>query len=102
MTAPTINEQDKAQIKRILNIQVPVIAVIGETQMLLADVLKLAPGTVIEIGKGSREPLDLMVGDRQIGSGKAIRKGEYFGVQVTEIGGPEETIRRLTLRNPNF
>ena len=101
MSAAAVTEQEKAQIKRILSLQVPVIAVIGETRMRLGDVLKLAPGAVIELNKSSSEPLELLVGDRQIGLGRAIRKGEHFGLQITEIGRPEETIRKLVKKTHN-
>jgi len=82
-------------LERLLRIELPVIAVLAEKRIKLGDVLRLDVGSVIEFEKPARDPLDLMVNDRRVGRGQAVRAGENFGLRVTEIAGPRETIRKL-------
>ncbi len=94
MTSPAAGDKSKT-LERILQIEVPVIAVIGERRMKLGEVVGLKPGTVVQLEKPADEPLDLMVNDRRVGRGRAVRVGESCGIEITEIAAPRETIRNL-------
>jgi flagellar motor switch protein FliN len=93
MTSPATGKSQT--LKRLLRIEVPLIAVMGEKRMKLGEVLALKPGTVLELGKPADEPLELMVNDRRVGHGRAVRVGEAYGLEITEIGSPRDTIRNL-------
>ena len=54
--------------------------------MTLDEVLALAPGSLVEFEKSAEEKLEILVNDRQIGAGEAVKIGENFGVRVTRIG----------------
>ena len=92
---PASADARNEQVRHILSLRVPVIAVIGETRMKMAEVLALKPGTVIELGKPVTAPLDLLVNDRRIGCGRAVRVGDQFGMEIARIGPVEDTIRNL-------
>ena len=103
MAAPTHNATEKPgktgarDVKRILRLQVPVIAVLGQKRMKLGEVLGLNIGSIIQLDKPSEDLLDLMVNDQRVGRGETVRIGENFGLQVVEMGSVEETIRKLGL-----
>ena len=82
-------------IDQLLRIELPVIAVLAEKRMKLGEVVRLDVGSVIEFDKPSREPLELMVNDRRVGRGEAVKTGENFGVRVTSIAGARETLQKL-------
>jgi flagellar motor switch protein FliN/FliY len=82
-------------LQRLLRIDLAVIAVLAEKRMKLGEVVRLDVDSVIEFEKSAREPLELMVNDRRVGRGEAVKTGENFGVRVTSIADPRETIQKL-------
>lgn len=69
---------------------------LGRKSMKIAEVLRLGPGSVLELDKVSGEPLDIYVNNRLIARGEAVVIGERYGVRLTEVliseHGLEETL----------
>jgi flagellar motor switch protein FliN/FliY len=86
---------DRAEIKRILKIEVPVIVRLAEKRMPMREVLNMSIGSIIEFEKPAEDVLDLMINNRKIGSGEAVKIGEKFGLKITEVGSISETIEKL-------
>ena len=84
-----------ADVKSLLALEVPVIVVLGERPMKLSDVLRFTPGTIIELPKNAAAALALLVNNKQIGSGQAVKVGENFGIQLASIGDVESRVRAL-------
>jgi len=82
-------------LKRILQLEVPIIVRLAERMMPLADILALTAGTVIEFEKDADEELELMINNKCIGKGVAVKVGENFGLRVTYIGPVAETIKAM-------
>ncbi|MEX2673497.1 MAG: FliM/FliN family flagellar motor switch protein [Phycisphaeraceae bacterium] len=82
-------------IKSILKLRVPVIVRIGAKRMPLEDVLALSPGAIIELPKPAERPLDLMVNNKVIGLGDAVKIGENFGLRVLKIGDASARVQAL-------
>ncbi len=70
----------------IHQLEVPLIVRLGQRQMTVADVVGLAPGVIIEIPKNADEELDLMINDKHVGYGRAVKVGENFGLRITFMG----------------
>ncbi|MEX2218673.1 MAG: FliM/FliN family flagellar motor C-terminal domain-containing protein, partial [Phycisphaerales bacterium] len=58
-----------------LRLEVPVIVRLGERVMTVGEVIGLAPGAIIELPKTSEAELDLLVNNKQIGTGTAVKEG---------------------------
>jgi len=86
---------DAGVLGRVLDINLPLSVVVAEKEMKVEDVLAFAPGTVLEFEKASDSFLDLLVNDKLLAQGEAVRTGEQFGIRIVNIGVPEETIRML-------
>lgn len=84
-----------ADIKAILQLEVPIIVQIAERDMTVQEVTSLVPGAIIELPKLSDEELDLMVNNVGIGAGTAVKVGENYGIKVTFIGDLKERIDAL-------
>jgi len=54
--------------------------------MTVSQVMRLAPGTIMELPKSSEAKLDLLANNKVIGRGNAVKVGENFGLEITEIG----------------
>ena len=81
-----------SKINAILELEVPVIVLLGERQMRLSEILSLTPGAIIELTKDAEDPLELMVNNKQIGTGSAVKVGENFGIRVTQVGDLKDRI----------
>ncbi len=76
---------------RILKLEVPVIVQLGEKEMTLSQVMRLSPGSIIELPKSADEKLELLVNNKIIGRGDAVKVGENFGIEITERGTEPST-----------
>ncbi len=83
------------ELRRILQLEVPVIVQLADRYMEMADVLALNVGSVIEFDRKFDAELELVVSDRQVGLGHAVKVGENFGLRITRIGTIYNTIRAL-------
>lgn len=83
------------ELRRILQLQVPVIVKLAERKLTLAEVMRLGPGAIIEFFKSSDEPLELLINNKVIGLGEAVKVGENFGLKITQVGDVKEVIRSM-------
>ena len=75
-------------LRQMLTLEVPVIVRVGTTRLNVAEITALAPGSIIEIDKPADEELDLLINNRHLGFGVAVKVGENFGVELTYLGDP--------------
>ncbi len=81
---------EKTDIQSILKLRVPVIVRLGHRGLSTGEVLELGPGSILELPKSFDEPLDLMINNKMVGRGNAVKIGENFGLRITEVGDAEE------------
>jgi flagellar motor switch protein FliN/FliY len=84
-----------SELRRILRLSVPVIVKLAERKLTLAEVMRLGPGAIVEFSKASDEPLELLINNKSIGLGDAVKVGENFGLKINQIGDVKEVIRSL-------
>ena len=68
-----------------MDVPVAVTVELGRRNVRIAEVLRLGPGSVLELDKASGEPLDLYVNNRLIARGEAVVIGERYGIRLTEV-----------------
>ncbi len=83
-------------LRRILDLEVPVIVKLAERTMPLSEILNLTSGAIIEFEKASDGALELMINNTCIGVGEAVKVSENFGLRVTQIGTMRERIAALS------
>lgn len=69
----------------VLDVPVEVTIELGRRSMRIADVLRLGPGSTLELDKVSGDPLDIYVNNQLIARGEAVVIGERYGVRLTEV-----------------
>ena len=82
-------------LARILRLEVPLIVQIAERRMPLSEVTALTHGSIIELPKQIDEELDVLVNNSRIGSGRAVKVGENFGVRMTQVGAVTDRVAAL-------
>ncbi len=84
-----------ADIKAILQLEVPLIVQIAVRMMTVEAVASLAPGAIIELPKPAHDELELLVNNKPIGAGTAVKVGENYGLRVTYVGDLQERIAAM-------
>lgn len=69
----------------VMDVPVEVTVELGRRRVKIGEVLRLGPGSVLELSKSNGEPLDIYVNDRLIARGEAVVVGERYGVRLTEV-----------------
>ncbi len=82
-------------LRRILDLQLPVTVSFGATRRPLAEVLKYGPGSLIELDKLADEPVVLKVNDKILAWGKVVDVDGYYGVEITRIVDRADRIASL-------
>lgn len=80
---------------RIRQLEVPLIVQIAVRPMALSEVTALTHGSIIELPKQIDEELDVLVNNSRIGSGRAVKVGENFGVRMTQVGAVTDRVAAL-------
>src|SRR6185437_4928546 len=76
----------------LLDIPLEVTVEIGRTRLTLQELLRLTPGSVIELAKGTDERLDVLVNGKPVARGEAVMVNDKFGLRLTDVISPSERI----------
>ena len=79
----------------ILDVPVVLSLEVGRTRIPIRNLLQLNQGSVVELGRGAGEPLDVFVNGTLIAHGEVVVVNDRFGVRLTDVVSPSERIRRL-------
>lgn len=77
----------------VLDVPVELTVELGRKSAKIGDILRLGPGSVLELSKANGEPLDIYVNNRLVAQGEAVVVGERYGVRLTEVLVHEENRR---------
>lgn len=75
-------------IAPLMDVNLKVRVVLGETTMTLGDLLKLGEGSVIELSNSTGEPINIYVNDRLYAKGDIVVVEDMFGVRLSEVIDP--------------
>jgi len=74
-----------ADREAVFDVPVQVSAVLGRSKMDVGELLKLGPGTVLELDRKVGEAIDIYVNNRLVARGEVVLVEEKLGVTMTEI-----------------
>ncbi len=81
---PSGNIRDES-LGFVMDVPVRLTVEIGRKSMRIAELLRLGPGSVLELNKANGEPLELYANGRLVARGEAVVVGERYGVRLTEV-----------------
>ena len=87
-------------LSSILSLEVPLIVEVASRRMALAEAVNLVHGAIIEFPQASNGELRVLVNNKAIGSGTAVKVGENFGVRISGVGGLESCLPQPGSSNP--
>ena len=74
-----------ADLEAVFDVPVQVSAVLGRSKMEVGELLKLGPGTVLELDRRVGEAIDIYVNNRLVARGEVVLVEDKLGVTMTEI-----------------
>lgn len=82
-------------LEMILNVPVTLSIEIGRTRTSIGELMKLNPGSVIELDRLVGEPHDVLVNGTLIAHGEVVVVDDQFGIRFTDIVSPSERVKKL-------
>lgn len=92
---PSDTSSSPTNLNLLLGVTLRVTVELGRAKMSIEEILKLGPGSVIELDKQAGEPVDVLVNDRLIARGEVVVIDDRFGVRITDVLPPVERINSL-------
>ena len=74
-----------ANLDLILDIDLPLTVRFGETEMSLHALTRLAPGSIIDLGRSPDDPVDVLVNGRLVARGEVVVVSGNYGVRIVEV-----------------
>lgn len=87
-------------VERILALEVPIVVRLAMRTLRVSEVTALVPGSILELPKNAESELDLMVNNRVVGTGLAVKVGENFGLRITNVGDQASRVAALGASAP--
>ena len=85
---PEVDSSDTLGV--LLEEPVRVSVVFGRTSLPLQKIVKLTPGSVLELGGSLRQPVDVVVNNRVIASGEVVVVEGNYGVRIHTVVSRQE------------
>ncbi|MET0546621.1 MAG: flagellar motor switch protein FliN [Caulobacterales bacterium] len=83
--APEESEKTAADLAPVFDVPVYIQAVLGKCNLDVAELLRLGPGSVLELDRKVGEAIDIYVNNRLVARGEVVVVEERLGVTMTEI-----------------
>jgi len=78
-------EKAAADLAPVFDVPVKIQAVLGRTQLEVSELLRLSPGSVLELDRRVGEAIDIYVNNRLVARGEIVPVDDRLGVTMTEI-----------------
>ena len=83
--APDLGSRGSDGLSFVMDVPVELTIELGRKTTKIGEVLRLGPGSILELNKANGEPLDVYVNNRLIARGEAVVVGERYGIRLTEV-----------------
>jgi len=84
-SAPAPGTRAPLHLDALMNVDLPVSISFGTTDMLLADVLKLTTGSIVEFNHLLNEPVSVVVNGCLVARGDVVVVDGNYGVRISEV-----------------
>jgi flagellar motor switch protein FliN/FliY len=85
MTEDESSDKSAADLEAVFDVPVQVSAVLGRARMDVGELLKLGPGSVLELDRKVGEAIDIYVNNRLVARGEVVLVEDKLGVTMTEV-----------------
>ena len=82
---PGVSSAMNAEIDMLNDVEMTVTVELGRTRLKVRDLLKMTEGSLIELGRGVGEAVDILVNGSVIAHGDVVVVDDELGVRITEF-----------------
>jgi flagellar motor switch protein FliN/FliY len=86
---------DVPNLAMILDLPLEVSVRLGNTKILIRDLLRLDKNSVLELDQSADDPLDIVVNDRVLARGEVVVIDDRLGIRITDIASRAERVSTL-------
>ena len=78
-------DRSAEDLEAVFDVPVQVSAILGRARMEVGNLLKIGPGTVLELDRKVGEAIDIYVNNRLVARGEVVLVEDKLGVTMTEV-----------------
>jgi flagellar motor switch protein FliN len=79
----------------VMDIPLQVTVELGRSRKRINDVLKMGPGSVVELEQMEGEPVDILINQTLIAKGVVVVEKEKYGIRISEIVSRKERMKTI-------
>lgn len=72
-------------VEGLMSVPVGVRVELGRARMTISELMKLTPGSLIELDREAHQPVDVLVGGKLVARGEVVTVGDQYGVRITSV-----------------
>jgi flagellar motor switch protein FliN/FliY len=91
-----MERQHTRNVEALLGLPIEVAVELGSAEMELGELLRLGPGSIVELGSKVGEPLRVKVNGKEIGAGEAVVIKRRFGIRMLSILNSGDRLQQLS------
>ncbi len=91
LSPPPAGAASEAGLELLDDVNVNIRVELGSAQLVVQDILKLGPGSVVPLDALTSEPVNVYVNDRLVARGEVLVVDDNFAVKITEIVPPAKS-----------
>lgn len=84
------------KLELILDIPITISFEIGSRRLLIEDIIKLSPSSVVELDKYIDQPIDIKVNGVLVAKGELYQVEDNFAVKIVQIISKEERMKLIS------
>ena len=88
--------EEPQNLDMILDLPLEVSVRLGQTRILIRELLQLDKNSVLELDQGADEALDIVVNDSVLARGEVVDIEGRLGIRITDIVSRKERVETLS------
>jgi flagellar motor switch protein FliN/FliY len=81
---------DAKNLDVVLDVKVNLTARLGTCELPMREIVDLAPGTVLQLDRQAKDPIELLVNNKVIAYGEVVVVDDKFGIKITSLVDNQE------------
>jgi flagellar motor switch protein FliN len=94
-TDPKVEVNPFNNLGLVMDIPLQVTVELGRSRKRINDVLKMVPGSVVELEQMEGEPVDILINQTLIAKGFVVVEKEKYGIRISEIVSRKERMKSI-------
>ena len=83
--SPALSAQRNSMVDRLMDLQLPVSVLLGQTMMPIRDALKITSGSLVELDRQLGDYVEVMIHGTVVARGEIVAVRGNYGVRIKEV-----------------